>query len=274
MTINSEDLLNEIKKEAKYFDKLYADTDNKHRIQNYLIPGKLVNQVIDPKDSKLVAHEYAYSLLGKLEDKKLLDYGAGDGWNTVCFAKAKAKVWAIDISEKGVNLIQKKAKSNDVSESVVSEVQNAYKTHYPTDMFDVIYGGGILHHLDIEAAAQEIKRILHPRGVAVFYEPIRETKIMDIIKTIVLYLLKRKPSEITEDESPLTSKRISLLKRHFKVVNYRYFNVLSSANLLINSEALKRFLLWVDYILIKFFPGFKKLGRAVVIELRQPTKKL
>lgn len=71
---------------------------------------------------------------------------------------------------------------------------------------------------------------------------------------------------------PLTSGRINLLKPYFRIINYRYFNVLSSANLLIKSGLLKSFLLWADYLLIRFIPGFKLLGRAVVIELRQPIK--
>jgi ubiquinone/menaquinone biosynthesis C-methylase UbiE len=238
------------------------------------MPEKLIRQVINPDPRPLKDFEYAYSLLGKLEGKKLLDYGAGDGWNTICFAKAKAKVWAIDISEKGIELIKKKAKANDVSEFVTAEVRNCYKTQFPSNEFDIIYGGGVLHHLNIEIAGQEISRLLCPDGVAVFFEPIRESKVMDIIKVIVLRLLRRKPLEETENENPLTSSRIDQLKSYFKFVRYRQFNVLTSAGLLINSQILKWFLMWADYIFMKYIPGFKKLGRAVVIELREPIKKI
>jgi SAM-dependent methyltransferase len=159
-----------------------------------------------------------------------------------------------------------------VNDLVTAEVQDCYKTRFESNKFDIIFGGGILHHLDIEGVGKELNRILHIDGVAVFWEPIRETKIMDIIKKIVLFILNRKPSEETEDESPLSQKRINLLKPYFKIVNIRYFNVLSSAGLLFNSKALNSFLLWVDHLLIKYVPWFKKLGRAVVIELREPVK--
>ena len=269
---NTDVLLEEAKKEAEFFDKEYADADKEHQLQNYLIPEKLIYQVTNPKSNPLIEREYAMSLLGSLEGKNLLDYGAGDGWNTICFAIAKAKVWAIDVSEKGIELTKKKAKANNVSELVIAEVQDCYKTKFPNNMFDVIYGGGILHHLDIAAVGEELSRILHPDGVAVFCEPIRETKIMDVIKKMVLYLLNKKPSEITEDETPLREERIALLKPYFKVVKYRYFEVLSSVNLLISSEKLQMFLLWLDYLLMKLIPGFKKLGRGIVIELRKPVK--
>lgn len=265
-------LSQQAKKEAEFFDKEYADADKRHRLEKYLVPDKLIRQVTNPSSLPLIDREYACSLLGDLEGKKLLDYGAGDGWNTVCFAKAQAKVWAIDISEKGIELTKQKCIANGVSEFVTAEVQDCYKTRFQTNMFDIIYGGGILHHLDIEAAGKELSRILHPDGIAVFYEPIRETKIMDLIKAIVLRFMKRKPSEETEDEAPMTRKRIGLLEPYFRVINCRQFVVLTTASLLINSRILKWFLLWADYLLIKYFPGFDKLGRVVVIELRQPIK--
>lgn len=270
MTRDDSALEQQATKEAEHFDKFYSETDEKHRQEGYRVPEELIRQVIHPNPKSLNDREYAFSLLGGLEKKKVLDYGAGDGWNTVCLAKANALVWAIDISEKGVDLIKKKARANGVSKLVTAEVQDCYHMKYPTGMFDIIYGGGILHHLDINVAGRELSRILDAGGVAVFYEPIRETRVMDIIKSVVLKLTGRRPSEITEDETPLTSARIALLKKYFKTVNYRYFNVLSSASLLSNSKALKYVLLNLDHILMKAIPGFKKLGRAVVVELRHP----
>lgn len=265
-------LIEESKREADFFDKDYVEADKRHSLEGYRVPERIIQQVVNPATPHLIWREYAVSLLGNLEGKKILDYGAGDGWNAVCFAKAKARVWAIDISEKGIELTKKKAAANGVSEFVIAEVRNCYSTNFPPNMFNIVYGGGVLHHFDIEAVGKELSRILHPDGVAVFLEPIRETRTMDIIKKVVLFITRRKASEVTEDEVPLTSRRINLLKPYFKIINYKYFHVLSSANALIKSEYLKSFLLWADYLLIKFIPGFKYLGRAVVIELRQPIK--
>src|SRR3990172_183377 len=220
MSKEKEELLKEAKSEAEYFDKEYSKADERQQAQNYIVPEKFIRQVLNPDPRPLKEFEYAYSLLGSLEGKRLLDFGAGDGWNTICFAKAKAKVFAIDISEKGVELIKKKAKANSVNEFVTAEVQNCYNTTYPANMFDMVYGGGILHHLNIEMAGQEIRRILHPDGVAVFFEPMRDTKIMDVVKAVVLFILKRKPSEVTENECPMNSKRINILKPYFKIVRY------------------------------------------------------
>jgi len=265
-------LSDQARKEAEFFDRVYAETDAKHRLENYVVPDEIVRQVTRPGPRPLLHREYACSLLGSLKGKRLLDYGAGDGWNTVCFAKAGAKVWAIDISQKSIELTRKKAAANGVAGSVVAEVRDACRTRFPSAMFDVIYGGGILHHLDVRAAAPELCRILRPDGVAVFYEPIRETRAMDVVKALALRLLNRRPKEVTGTETPLTRGRIALLRPWFEVVRYRQFEVLSSANALIPSRTLKWFLLWADDLLMRCLPAFAELGRAVVIELRRPLK--
>lgn len=272
MPKTKEELIKEAKAEAEYFNKEYAHDDLQQRQQNYIVPEKFIQQVINPDPRPLVEFEYAYSLLGRLEGKKLLDYGAGDGWNTICFAKAKANVTAMDISEKGVELIKKKASANSVNEYVHAEVQNCYGTTFESNTYDIIYGGGILHHLDVEAAGKEVSRILHPGGVAVFFEPIRDTKIMDYVKAVVFFFLRRKALKETEHEAPITTTKIHSLEQYFNVVRFRYFNILTSASLLVKSEILRWILLRVDYFLIEYIPGFKRLGRAVVIELREPIK--
>jgi len=141
MTKNEEDITRETISEAAFFDKCYEDADKRQRQHGYLMPEELIRQVSNPDSRPLKEFEYAYSLLGKLEGKKLLDYGAGDGWNMICFAKARAQVWAIDISGKGIDLIKKKARANGVESFVTAEVRNCYHTQFPSNQFDLIYGG-------------------------------------------------------------------------------------------------------------------------------------
>lgn len=271
MNTDTEILRIQAESEARFFDRTYAAAVRQQEKENYIVPTTAINKVIRPANPLIDDHEYAYSLLGNLKDKHLLDYAAGDGWNTVCFAKAGAKVWAIDISPVGVDLVRKRAKSNGVEDSVRAEVRNCYNTEYDNDMFDIIFGGGILHHLqDLDSAGKELSRIMKNTGVAVFYEPVRETKIMDSIKAIVLSATKIEPSDTTENERPLDTYRIDILKKYFRVVNRKYFQVLSSAKkVLANGKAIYVTLL-IDHYLIKYVPLFKKLGRLVVIELREP----
>ncbi len=266
------DLDREARHEAEYFDKLYESFDEEHGREKYIVPERIINKVVSPRMASIDAYERAYSLLGPLKGKLLLDYGAGDGWNTICFAKAGARVWAIDISQKGVDLVHKKSRANGVSHLVNAEVRNCYDTGFEDNAFDLVFGGGILHHLDVESAGREIQRILKPGGTAVFYEPIRESAIMDVVKAMVMRMTRTRPSDETEDEVPLTGKRIDVLRSYFCDVDYLYYEVLSSANALISSERIKKIILAIDYGMIRAIPGYKKLGRSVVIKLGNPVK--
>ena len=259
-----------LKSEADFFDKYYEEADNRHRKQNYIIPESVLRHVTPTTPNLLVDREYATSLLGDLKEKKLLDFGAGDGWTAISFAKAGAMVWAIDISKAGVELTRKKAVANGVEDRVICEVQNGYDMDYSDGTFDIIYGGGVLHHLDIDTVGRELSRVLKPDGIVVFYEPLRETRAMDIIKNIVLSVLNKKASEETDDEEPLTKQKIMLLKSHFGTVNTKNFNILATISLVIKSKFLESILLNLDNILINSVPWFGKLGRVVIIELKNP----
>ncbi|MBN2371600.1 MAG: methyltransferase domain-containing protein [Vicinamibacteria bacterium] len=48
---------------------------------------------------------------------------------------------------------------------------NAERLPFSDQVFDVVYGSSILHHLDLDAALSEIYRVLRPGGRLVFAEP-------------------------------------------------------------------------------------------------------
>ena len=274
MSTDKDSLRTQAESEARFFDSFYAAADEKDEKDNYQVPPAAVNRVAFHANRGIDDHEYAYSLLGKLDGKNILDYAAGNGWLTVCFAKAGARVWAIDISQKGVDLVRKRASANGVAASVTAEVRDCYDTGHADEMFDLIFGSGILHHLqDVDAAGKELSRLLRGNGVAVFYEPVRESKVMDRIKALVLLAMPSiSAADTTENESPLNAARINQLKKYFRVVNLRYFQVFSSASKLISSDSLRRFLLRLDRYSIDYVPLFYKLARIVVVELREPIK--
>lgn len=48
---------------------------------------------------------------------------------------------------------------------------NAEALPFPAGVFDVVYGCSVLHHLDVETALREVRRVLCPGGRLVFSEP-------------------------------------------------------------------------------------------------------
>jgi ubiquinone/menaquinone biosynthesis C-methylase UbiE len=48
---------------------------------------------------------------------------------------------------------------------------NAERMPFPDGCFDAVYGSSVLHHLELENALREVRRVLRPGGRAVFTEP-------------------------------------------------------------------------------------------------------
>lgn len=99
-------------------------------------------------------------------------------------------------------------------------VADAMATGFPDASFDLVFGSGILHHLDLDAALREIHRILRPGGTAIFKEP--------MVGNIVLRLYRHAtPDTRTIDEHPLTRQDLRLARSIFAHARYRFHGLLT-----------------------------------------------
>jgi SAM-dependent methyltransferase len=84
-----------------------------------------------------------------------------------------------------------------VSDQTHFTTADAHATGLPAASFDLIIGSDILHHLDLDAAVAELRRLLAPGGDAVFVEPLVHHPLLRIGRRLT-------PSARTADEHPLT----------------------------------------------------------------------
>ena len=77
-------------------------------------------------------------------------------------------------------------------------VADAHHTGFPDGAFDLIRGNSILHHLELEPALRELRRILAPGGRAVFVEPLAHNPLLRLGRALT-------PMARTEDEHPFTA---------------------------------------------------------------------
>jgi len=95
--------------------------------------------------------------------KRILDVGCGIGYVAALYAKGGAKVTAVDITEKGVEITKKRLAYLGLSGEV--QVANAEELPFPNDSFDVVTSFGVLHHTpDTAKALREVLRVLKPGG--------------------------------------------------------------------------------------------------------------
>lgn len=155
----------------------------------------------------------AKKLLGSLEKKKVLDLGCGLGEASVYFALQGAKVVALDISPGMLDCVRKLAERYQVGKFINAVEAPVEKTPLPDESFDLVFGGNVLHHVNLTKASREIRRVLKKGGKAVFIEPLGYNPFIQVYR-------KMAGDIRTQMERPFFFKDIHKLARGFRNVNH------------------------------------------------------
>src|SRR3546814_2369311 len=121
--------------------------------------------------------------------------GGAYGANALRFATTARTATGIDISDVAIEKGRERARQKGFT-NVRLEAMNAEAMTFPDDSFDLVFGSGIIHHLDIDRAFGEIARVLRPGGRAVFIEPLGLNPAIGLYRRFT-------PSARTPDEHPL-----------------------------------------------------------------------
>jgi ubiquinone/menaquinone biosynthesis C-methylase UbiE len=148
----------------------------------------------------------------------VLDYGCGIGNSLEQVLKFKPKkITGIDISEVS---IEKAKKNFDKNTKIELLVDNCEKTKFEENTFDIVYGTGILHHLNFEICLDEIQRILKPGGRLLFIEPLGTNPFINLYRRLT-------PKSRSIDEHPLVENDLNLIKNRFQKVKIKYYGFLT-----------------------------------------------
>ena len=128
------------------------------------------------------------------------------------------RITGIDISE--VSILKAKEKFKDFNSKVELSVDNCEGTKFNDNKFDLVYGLGILHHLQTSKCVKEISRILKPEGTLLFIEPLGTNPFINLYRTLT-------PNSRSKDEHPLVSKDFKILKSKFNIVKLKYYGFLT-----------------------------------------------
>lgn len=148
----------------------------------------------------------------------VLDYGCGIGNSLEQVLKFKPKkITGIDISEVSIEKAKKNLNKNTKIELLVD---NCEKTKFEENTFDIVYGTGILHHLNFEICLDEIQRILKPGGRLLFIEPLGTNPFINLYRRLT-------PKSRSVDEHPLVENDLNLIKNRFQKVKIKYYGFLT-----------------------------------------------
>jgi SAM-dependent methyltransferase len=150
--------------------------------------------------------------LGPLEGKQLLDLGCGYSMSPVCLASGGAIVSACDVSPRAIDAVRYVAEKKGLAHRITLRVCAAEQLPFEDASFDLIYGGSVLHHIDLDLAGPELARVLKPGGRAVFTDPLGHNRLLEFARDYLPYGGKHKEKGT---DLPLTVGDIERFGRNF-----------------------------------------------------------
>ena len=196
----------------------------------------------------------------KSKNKIVLDYGCGIGSVTQKIATLKpSKLFGIDISEISISKAIENAKNLNLQ--INYSVDNCEETRFKAETFDLVFGSGILHHLDLEKSLVEINRILKKGGEMVFLEPLGANPLINFYRKLT-------PKSRSKDEHPFLKKDFNFISSLFKQVTVKYYGFFTLIFFLFYKNPQKssvfKIISKLDYYFFKI-KYFKNLAWSVMI---------
>lgn len=227
------------------------------------------DRYLNPPADTVYPLEYAFHVLGDVKGKTILEYGCGDGVNTVLLANRGARIISLDISPELTTITKQRLRTHGINSGVDVIVGSAHDLPLPDNSIDVVFGIAILHHLDMKLASAEVRRVLKDGGLAIFQEPVRNSTLMKLARKLIPY---RSP-DVSPFERPLTDKELvdfasdcsSYKSRHFILPTTTLLNLIAAR---VRPQSVEDFARY-DAKLLKKHPALSYYSTVRVIEFRK-----
>ena len=193
----------------------------------------------------------------------VLEYGCASGTHSIRLAPKVRSIVGIDISDVAVDQARDAATRSCMANASFL-VDNAEAMSFPDSSFDLVFGSGILHHLDLTNAVAEIRRVLRPGGRAIFWEPLGHNAAINLYRRMT-------PNARTADEHPLLRSDVALLGQSFRSCKVTHYGLATLASIPFRRSALGNALRTVggqvDRLLLSL-PGIRWQAWYALIDLR------
>lgn len=227
------------------------------------MPDATVARYLAPPEDTTHPLEYTFHLLGDVQGKTILDYGCGEGLNTVMLSRRGAKVIGVDLSPELLALARQRVAANQCPEATLV-LGSAHAVPLRDESVDIVFGIGILHHLDLELASREVHRVLKKGGRGIFKEPVRNSKLLARVSRLF-----PTRADVSRFEGPLTDQQIRDFAASCRYRGRTFHLILS--RLATRFPPLRSSLLTpcekLDDLLLRLFPSLAHYGSVRVFEI-------
>lgn len=205
-------------KEIEYYDKKaqeWLNDKQKKKIRDF--------EGLNP--FLLGSYNFLRELLkNRCEEKKLLDYGCGNGIHSIWLAKHGLKVTGIDLSEYSLQIAKENAKKEGVKNRTEFLLMDCENLKFTDKFFDIIFDGGTFSSLDLDKALPGLARVLKPDGFLIGIETLGHNPFTN---------LKRKINKLSRKRTSWAADHIFKMQdfkkaeQYFNRVEKYFFHILS-----------------------------------------------
>jgi ubiquinone/menaquinone biosynthesis C-methylase UbiE len=143
---------------------------------------------------------------------------------------------------------------------------SAHDLPLPDESVDVVFGIAILHHLDLGLSAREVNRVLKKGGIAIFQEPVRNSRLMRAFRKLGT---KQVSLIFSPFERPLTDSRTQRLREKLFILSLATLyssNINSAGDASRPGNSSQKFLEW-DARMLSSFPPLGYFSSVKVISM-------
>jgi len=235
--------------------------------------ARFSEEVRDAQGKYYASIKHGSSLFSKrvlelARDADALEYGCGAAIQGMELAKVARTLTGIDISDVAIADATAAAEAKGLTNTNYLTM-DAEDMTFPEASFDLVFGRGIVHHLDLERCFSSVSRVLRPGGTALFWEPLGHNPVLNRYRD-------KTPEARTPDEHPLLRSDFQLAERFFDIGNIRFFGLTTILSVPVRDTAFGDALLKVTSAVddALFRSPMRWLAWYTLIEFRKPASSL
>lgn len=217
------------------------DLENEAQFEDLKVEGKSsrANQSKFYWTTEIERESYLALIRTLIAARSVLEIGCSSGSLAAELSPLSGSYVGIDISSIAIDQARKRQLPR--TEFLKTD---GHSIPFQSDEFDCVIVDALLHHMDLESALSEIKRVLKPGGILFFNEPLGTNPLINLYRKLT-------PSSRTVDERPFTREDLKLLASMFEVRQMRFFGFSCLLSALIKSRRLRSALTSLDRTLEK-----------------------
>lgn len=226
----------------------------------------------DCPEAEIYRKEFVFRLIHEQRPRTILDFGCGDGENSVQLGLLGYDVTGFDVSPEYVDMAQRRLVVNQIGERVRFLISAGAELQLPENAFDLALVNLVLHHVDLRPCLESLRRRVKPGGWLVIVEPVAYSSVLQKFRDITPV-----EKDISPNERQLNQRDLEVIGEYFEIVRVRHFRLLSRLDRLLPAkpaalrDSIEWCMLWIDRLLLAL-PGMSYFAATAVLLARKPAE--